>query len=178
MLSLLFPARSFSRPIKCDSWYWASQRPSQHHLKFHYSTSQIKRERNIRWQGFGPEGEEKGRVKEERSKYKKNNESISRNFISSYKVVFPVTVLSLVVNISSQSKHIEGRGTERLEHSPNTLDLITDASYAAEAFCSSFNSFICFMQVFKIFLTLFLMNPVHQISFFFFKLFLCTKKNT
>lgn len=81
-------------------------------------------------------------------------------------MVFPVTVLSLVVNISSQSKHIEGRGTERLGHSPNTLDLITDTSYAAEAFCSSFHSFICFMQVFKIFLTLFLMNPVHQISFF------------
>ena len=38
--------------------------------------------------------------------------------ISFHKVVFPVTVLSIVVNISSQSKHIEGRGEERLNPSP------------------------------------------------------------
>lgn len=40
--------------------------------------------------------------------------------ISFYKVVFPVTVLSIAVNISPQSKHMEGGGggAERLDHSP------------------------------------------------------------
>lgn len=72
--------------------------------------------------------------------------------ISFYKVVFPVTVLSMVVNISSQSKHTS-RGEGEVVSLSYTLYLITDSSYAAKAFCSSFHSLIFFSSVCLLFFT-------------------------
>lgn len=70
-------------------------------------------------------GEEKEREKWGRANTKTTIASVG---ISFYKVVFPVTVLSIVVNISSQSKHTSReRGMERLRVSlSNILYLITD----------------------------------------------------
>lgn len=42
-------------------------------------------------------------------------------------MVFPVTVLSIAVNISSQSKHIEGREGGEAVSLSNILYLITDS---------------------------------------------------
>lgn len=105
-------------------------------------------------------GEGKRERKGGRSKYKKT--TIASVGISFYKVVFPVTVLSIVVNISSQSKHTwRERGEERLYPSPTycTSPLIT-LKYAAKAFCSSFlsltfsNSLFCNVSLFDFLYTL------------------------
>lgn len=81
-------------------------------------------------------------------------------------MVFPVTVFSIVVNISSQSKHIEGKGVgEAVLLSSNILYLTTDNLDAAKAFCFNFHNLTC-STVFSFTTSFNLMNPVHHVSFF------------